>query len=277
MFSATLRSPKVRALATALCDRNAVWVDLKGYDHVPDTVQHVMIDVTPDLAIEKSPGCDNYLKLATQDGCHEKLFFGNAASLDSDRVKKIKPMLLRNTIQALGITRALIFCRTNWDCELLKRFFDAVNLFDGNENLSSACLGGGLSNDTRRVNLQKFKNNQVRFLICTDVAARGIDLNSLDFLINVTLPDTAEEYVHRVGRVGRAGKPGLAISLVSGVAELVWFVKKKGYKPWYVLRFPNPASLFANTRLTLSFIYRKAQPGPRDAQGRPETTHGLDR
>ena len=167
-----------------------------------------MIDVTPDLAIEKSPGCDNYLKLATQDGCHEKLFFGNAASLDSDRVKKIKPVLLRNTIQALGITRALIFCRTNWDCELLKSFFDAVNLFDGNENLSSACLGGGLSNDTRRVNLQKFKNNQVRFLICTDVAARGIDLNSLDFLINVTLPDTAEEYVHRVGRGGGGATRG---------------------------------------------------------------------
>lgn len=64
-------------------------------------------------------------------------------------------------------------------------------------------------------NLESFKNGEVRFLIATDVAARGIDVKELPFVINVTLPDKAEDYVHRVGRVGRAGAPGLAISLVA--------------------------------------------------------------
>lgn len=63
-----------------------------------------------------------------------------------------------------------------------------------------------------------------------DVAARGIDISSLPFVINCTIPDKPETYVHRVGRVGRADKRGLAVSLVSTVRERVWFCKK-GKKP----------------------------------------------
>ena len=59
----------------------------------------------------------------------------------------------------------------------------------------------------------------MRFLICTDVAARGIDIRGIPFVINVTLPDDKQNYVHRIGRVGRAEKMGLAISLVSKVKE----------------------------------------------------------
>ena len=80
--------------------------------------------------------------------------------------------------------------------------------------------------------MEAFKNGECAFLVCTDVAARGIDVREVPFLINATLPDTAEEYVHRVGRVGRAGAPGLAVSLVADVAERVWFCRKKGLKPW---------------------------------------------
>jgi ATP-dependent RNA helicase DDX1 len=66
----------------------------------------------------------------------------------------------------------------------------------------------------RRKNLEAFKDGDVRFLICTDVAARGIDIRGLPFVVNMTLPDNAEQYIHRIGRVGRAEKLGLAISLV---------------------------------------------------------------
>ena len=59
----------------------------------------------------------------------------------------------------------------------------------------------------------------MRFLICTDVAARGIDIRGIPFVINVTLPDDKQNYVHRIGRVGRAERMGLAISLVSKVKE----------------------------------------------------------
>ena len=52
------------------------------------------------------------------------------------------------------------------------------------------------------VNVQAFKDGDIRFLICTDVAARGLDITGLPYVINVTLPDRAEDYIHRVGRVG---------------------------------------------------------------------------
>ena len=83
----------------------------------------------------------------------------------------------------------------------------------------------------RRVALEAFKEGDVRFMICTDVAARGIDIKSLPYVINMTLPvpDESENYIHRIGRVGRADKMGLAISLVAaeGVREKVWYHKCK--------------------------------------------------
>lgn len=69
--------------------------------------------------------------------------------------------------------------------------------------------------------MQAFKAGDVRFMVCTDVAARGIDISGLPYVINFTLPDTAEDYVHRTGRVGRAEALGLAVSLVSAVPEKV--------------------------------------------------------
>ena len=66
----------------------------------------------------------------------------------------------------------------------------------------------------------------MRFLICTDVAARGIDITGIPYVVNVTLPDDKQNYVHRIGRVGRAEKMGLAISLVASNKEKVrgWLV-----------------------------------------------------
>lgn len=81
--------------------------------------------------------------------------------------------------------------------------------------------------EERRSSLQALKEGDVRILICTDVAARGIDVDALPFVINLTLPDEPEDYVHRIGRVGRADRMGLAISFVSsaGVKEKVWYHK----------------------------------------------------
>ncbi|RLW12373.1 hypothetical protein DV515_00000694 [Chloebia gouldiae] len=67
------------------------------------------------------------------------------------------------------------------------------------------------------------QRGDVRFLICTDVAARGIDIHGVPYVINVTLPDEKQNYVHRIGRVGRAERMGLAISLVAKEKEKVWY------------------------------------------------------
>ncbi|XP_062591227.1 ATP-dependent RNA helicase DDX1-like, partial [Saccostrea cucullata] len=88
---------------------------------------------------------------------------------------------------------------------------------------SCVCLHGDRKPQERKANLQKFKDNKVKYLICTDVAARGIDISGLPYVINVTLPDEKQNYIHRIGRVGRAERMGLAISLVSTVKEKVWY------------------------------------------------------
>ncbi len=73
----------------------------------------------------------------------------------------------------------------------------------------------------RKRNFAAFKDGDVRFLICTDVAARGLDIAGLPFVINMTLPSMSEDYIHRIGRVGRADCIGMAISLVATEPEKV--------------------------------------------------------
>jgi len=134
------------------------------------------------------------------------------------------------------MSQCLIFCRTNLDCDNLETFLNAYGgggsgrfterVESGKENpYSCAVLAGMRSMQQRRASLEAFKEGDVRFLICTDVAARGIDVKGLPYIINMTLPDEPENYIHRIGRVGRAEKMGLAISIVAGqdYREKVWY------------------------------------------------------
>ncbi|GAB4816240.1 hypothetical protein N2152v2_003286 [Parachlorella kessleri] len=240
MFSATLHSPEVRALADKIC-QNPIIVDLKGKDAVPETVDHVLVRVDPQ---------EDRSWLQT----NPVVFTDNAHSLDatgphvdtpenwSEAVKRLKPRMLQRVIDAFSMDQCLIFCRTNFDCDNLEKFLNQLGggggsfrgkRESGKENpYSCTVLGGARSMDERRAALQAFKDGDVRFLICTDVAARGIDIQGLPYVINLTLPDRSEDYIHRVGRVGRADTQGLAISLVATVKEKVWYSTQKGYKPW---------------------------------------------
>lgn len=136
------------------------------------------------------------------------------------------------------MSQCMIFCRTNADCDNLETFLCNLGggrkfhgmVESGKEHAYSCCVLAGMrSMQERRANLEAFKEGSVRFLICTDVAARGIDIKNLPYMINMTLPDEAENYIHRIGRVGRAERMGLAISIVAGgapgVKEKVWFHK----------------------------------------------------
>lgn len=128
------------------------------------------------------------------------------------------------------MSQVMIFCRTNLDCMNLEKFFLQQNLLQENvkkgleDKYTCKILGGLLTMEDRRRNLQAFKDAEVRILICTDVAARGIDIHGLPYVINMTLPDEAEDYVHRIGRVGRSDRMGLAMSLVAMEdLEKVWY------------------------------------------------------
>ncbi len=106
------------------------------------------------------------------------------------------------------VTRALIFARTRAGTgelanELTTRGYPAE------------VLNGDLSQEAREAVLARFRQNQVKVLVATDVAARGLDVDDVSHVFNYDLPQDVEVYVHRVGRTGRAGKSGVAISLVT--------------------------------------------------------------
>ncbi|XP_037934007.1 probable ATP-dependent RNA helicase Dbp45A [Teleopsis dalmanni] len=110
----------------------------------------------------------------------------------------------------------MIFTNTKKYCQLLSMTLNNIEI----ENV---CLHGFMRQKERVSALNRFKSNHIRTLIATDVAARGLDITGLPFMINVTLPDEKSNYVHRIGRVGRAERMGLAISLVASVPEKVWY------------------------------------------------------
>jgi len=106
------------------------------------------------------------------------------------------------------ISRALVFVRTR-----AASTETAVEL--SRRGFAAEALNGDLNQDARERTLQRFRQNQVKVLVATDVAARGLDIDDVSHVINMDLPEDPEIYVHRIGRTGRAGKSGIAISLVS--------------------------------------------------------------
>jgi ATP-dependent RNA helicase DeaD len=102
----------------------------------------------------------------------------------------------------------LVFCRTKVDAD------DIAHKLT-NRGCRSESLHGDLSQGQREKILQQFRNKKITVLVATDVAARGIDIDDLTHVINYSIPQDPESYVHRIGRTGRAGKTGIAITLVT--------------------------------------------------------------
>ncbi|KAK3918200.1 ATP-dependent RNA helicase Ddx1 [Frankliniella fusca] len=239
--SATLHDFDVKKMADRLM-HFPTWVDLKGEDAVPDTVHHVVVNVDP----QKDRTWETLRKHIMTDGVHVKDNVrpgNNTAETLSEAVKMLKGEYCIRAINEHKMDKALVFCRTKLDCDNLEKYFNQLGGGPRNPSnpYSCVCLHGDRKPQERKENLEMFKQGRVKFLICTDVAARGIDISGLPFMINVTLPDEKSNYVHRIGRVGRAERMGLAISLVSVIPEKVWF-----HGEWCPSRGRN----CSNTRLT---------------------------
>ncbi len=112
--------------------------------------------------------------------------------------------LLRNTIKG----NIIIFRRTKFGVDKLEK-----TLLKNNYNVDS--IHGDKTQSARQTAFNKFKNKEVNILIATDVAARGLDIDNLDAVINFDMPNVAETYVHRIGRTGRAGNTGISYSFCS--------------------------------------------------------------
>jgi ATP-dependent RNA helicase RhlE len=119
-----------------------------------------------------------------------------------------KKDLLLHLFETRGLNQVLIFTRTKHGADALSRNLDKAGI-------KSAALHGNKSQGARTRALSEFKDGKLVALVATDIAARGIDIDSLPYVINYEIPNIAEDYVHRIGRTGRAGVEGEAISLVS--------------------------------------------------------------
>ncbi len=118
-----------------------------------------------------------------------------------------KTDLLAELIHRGGWKQALVFTRTKHGANKLARKLERAQL-------TTAAIHGNKSQSARTRALASFKQGEVRVLVATDVAARGLDIDGLPHVINFELPNVAEDYVHRIGRTGRAGASGEAVSLV---------------------------------------------------------------
>jgi ATP-dependent RNA helicase RhlE len=113
--------------------------------------------------------------------------------------------LLLHLLDSKEIKTALVFTRT-------KHGADKVVKVLSKEGIKSAAIHGNKSQNARQNALENFKNQSIRVLVATDIAARGIDIDDLAHVINFEIPNISETYVHRIGRTGRAGANGTAIS-----------------------------------------------------------------
>jgi ATP-dependent RNA helicase RhlE len=119
-----------------------------------------------------------------------------------------KPELLIHLIASQNWQQVLVFSRTKHGAN---RMADKLT----EAGMAAAAIHGNKSQGARTRALAGFKSGELRVLVATDLAARGIDIHQLPHVVNLDLPNQAEDYVHRIGRTGRAGHPGHAISLVA--------------------------------------------------------------
>ncbi|PKK88368.1 MAG: DEAD/DEAH box helicase [Candidatus Wallbacteria bacterium HGW-Wallbacteria-1] len=123
--------------------------------------------------------------------------------------KENKLKLLESLLRDKAITKALVFTRTKHGANRLTKQLTQ-------SGISCIAIHGNKTQNARTKALEGFKSGKVRILVATDIAARGIDIDSITHVINFDLPNEPESYVHRIGRTARAGNDGIAVSMCSG-------------------------------------------------------------
>ena len=134
---------------------------------------------------------------STAETIHQYLYYTNRLS---------KKDLLLYILQDRRIDQVLLFSRTKHGADKIAR-----NL--KKQKINTAAIHADKSQNQRQKALKQFKDGDVKVLVATDIAARGIDIDKLKYVINYDIPNIAETYVHRIGRAGRAGDEGISISI----------------------------------------------------------------
>ena len=139
--------------------------------------------------------------------------------------KSDRDQLLLRALDFYDPASAIIFCNTKMDVDALSGFLQK-------HNYEADALHGDLKQSQRDYVMGRFRSKRLKYLIATDVAARGLDISHVDMVINYEIPHEDEVYVHRIGRTARAGKSGISLSLVypsmrGKLAMIERFIKQK--------------------------------------------------
>ncbi len=211
----------------------------KILSHTPDERQTAFFSATMDPAIQKLAA--RFLKSPVTVSVEPQ----KAATA---RIKQIayvvpkgwtKPRALMPILEIEDPESAIIFVRTRRTAADLTRQLQAAGH-------SADEYHGDLTQSQRERLLQRFRQRQVRWVVATDIAARGIHVDDLSHVINYELPDNLDSYVHRIGRTGRAGKEGRAVSIVGLLEKYkITRVEKRFKKPVEYCKVPTQAEIAA--------------------------------
>ncbi len=140
---------------------------------------------------------------STADTIQQSLYFVDKGNKNS---------LLLEILKDKNIKTALVFTRTKHGADKVARFLSK-------HHIKTEAIHGNKAQNARQRALNNFKDQSTRVLVATDIAARGIDVDDLQYVINYEIPNIAETYVHRIGRTGRAGASGIAISFCDAIEK----------------------------------------------------------
>lgn len=194
--------------ADQMMDMGFIHALRKIIPHLPETRQTLFFSATMPKSIAQLAAqfLTNPVKVAvtpestTAERVEQSIIFATRAE---------KQNLLCIKLLDPAVDRALVFTRTKHGADrLVKRL--------GTVGLKSIAIHGNKSQGQRTRALTAFRSGEIKFLIATDVAARGIDIRGVSHVFNYEIPNVPEQYVHRIGRTGRAGEAGIAVSFVAG-------------------------------------------------------------
>ena len=185
----------------------------------PDNRQTLLFSATMPIAIRELADTfltkPKYISVtpisSTAENVAQKVYFVN---------KDDKRLLLKQLIIEENLSNALVFTRTKHGADNIVKVLKKASI-------KAEAIHGDKSQNARQRVLEQFKNKEIDILVATDIAARGIDIEQLPFVINFDIPNISETYVHRIGRTGRAGNSGLAISFCAKDEKPYWLEIEK--------------------------------------------------
>lgn len=175
--------------------------------HLPDTRQSMFFSATIDDKVKtlintfaQEPFTVSLKASSASENVHQDIV---NYSTSTDKLDKLHDLLISD-----GVSKVIVFDETQRNVERLGAELAA-------RGFAADAMHGGKTQGQRKRALAKFKNNEVKILVATDVAARGIDVSDITHVVNYSVPNDYEDYIHRIGRAGRAGRVGYALTFIS--------------------------------------------------------------